>query len=163
LAANSTAPIKEKKKFSIPPALIVIGLVLVAGAAGFLYLNQQAKKPEAPPPPLTGAAREYVRNGFLQITDSDMQAHESYLKQQIVEITGNIGNKGDRVIDSVEIVCVFYDPNGTVIGRRRVAIVKHGSRLAPGETRPFRLPFDDIPETWNQSMPQMVIARIEFS
>ncbi len=163
MAANSTAPSKEKKRISIPPALIVIVLVLAAGGAGFLWLNHESKKPEPAPAPLTGAARDYVRNGFLPITDADMQAHESYLKQQIVEITGNIGNKGDRVIDTVEIVCVFYDPSGQVIGRRRVAIVKHGSRLAPGETRPFRLPFDDIPDTWNQVMPQMVIARIEFS
>jgi hypothetical protein len=35
--------------------------------------------------------------------------------------------------------------------------------LAPGETKPFRLPFDDIPESWNQMLPQIVIARIEFA
>jgi len=163
LAANSPAPTKEKKQVSIPPALIVVVLVLAAGLAGFLYLNHEAKKPEPAPPPLTGAAREYVHHGFLPITGADMQAHESYLKQQIVEITGNIGNTGDRVVDTVEIVCIFQDPSGQVIARKRVAIVKHGSHLAPGETRPFRLPFDDIPETWNQTMPQMVIARIEFS
>ena len=163
MAANSTAPLKGKKQVSIPPALIVIALVLVVGLAGFLYLNHEAKKPEPPPPPLTGAAHDYVHNGFLPISDIDMQAHESYLKQQIVEITGKIGNTGDRVIDTVEIVCVFSDPAGQVIARRRVTIVKHGSRLAPGETKPFRLPFDDIPDTWNQVMPQFVIARIEFS
>jgi len=163
LAANSTAPSKEKKQASIPPALIVIALVLVIGLAGFLYLNHEAKKPEPPPPPLTGAAREYVHNGFLPLTGVDMQAHESYLKQQIVEITGKIGNTGDRVIDTVNIVCIFSDPSGQVIARRPVTIVKHGARLAPGETRPFRLPFDDIPDTWNQVMPQIVIARIDFS
>ena len=30
------------------------------------------------------------------------------------------------------------------------------------ETKPFRLPFDNIPESWNQTMPQLVMARIEF-
>jgi hypothetical protein len=34
--------------------------------------------------------------------------------------------------------------------------------LAPGETKQFRLPFDDIPENWNQVMPQLVIAQIQF-
>ena len=52
-----------------------------------------------------------------------MQAHESYLKQSIVEITGNIGNTGDRVLKTVEINCVFYDPYGQVVLRERVAIV----------------------------------------
>jgi hypothetical protein len=35
--------------------------------------------------------------------------------------------------------------------------------LKPGESRDFRLPFDDIPGSWNNQMPQLVIARIEFS
>jgi len=35
--------------------------------------------------------------------------------------------------------------------------------LKPGETRAFRLPFDDIPEGWNNQLPQLVIARIDFS
>jgi len=47
--------------------------------------------------------------------------------------------------------------------RQRVPIVtsKVGG-LAPGVTKPFRLPFDNIPESWNNVMPQMVIARIDF-
>ena len=92
-----------------------------------------------------------------------MQAHESYLKQSIVEITGNIGNTGDRVLKTVEVNCVFYDPYGQVVLRERVAIVnrKMGG-LAPGETKPFRMAFDNVPEGWNQAMPQMVIAAIDF-
>jgi len=163
LAENSTAHLKEKQRISIPPVLIVVVLALVAGLAGYLYLNHVAKQPPPPVPPLTGAAKEYVHNGFLPISDFKMEAHESYLKQQVVEITGQIGNTGGRVIDTVEIVCVFRDPYGQMVLRERVAIVKKGSHLAPGETRPFRLPFDSIPDGWNQAMPDLVIARIEFS
>jgi hypothetical protein len=36
-------------------------------------------------------------------------------------------------------------------------------KLAPGETKPFRLAFDNVPEAWNQAMPGMIIARIDFS
>jgi hypothetical protein len=143
--------------------LIVVVLALVAGLAGILYLNHVARQPPPPVPRLTGAAHDYVHNGFLPISDFRMEAHESYLKQQVVEITGKIGNTGDRVIDTVEIVCVFRDPYGQMVLRERVAIVKKGSRLAPGESKPFRLPFDNIPEGWNQAMPDLVIARIEFS
>jgi len=143
--------------------LIVFVLVLVAGLAGFLYWNHLANQPPPPLPPLTGAAKEYVHHGFLPISDFKMEAHESYLKQQVVEISGKIGNTGDRVIDTVEIVCIFYDPYGQMVLRERVAIVRKGSHLAPGESREFRLRFDTIPASWNQAMPQMVIARIEFS
>jgi len=35
--------------------------------------------------------------------------------------------------------------------------------LAPGETKAFRMAFDNVPEDWNQALPQMVIAAIDFS
>ena len=35
--------------------------------------------------------------------------------------------------------------------------------LKPGETKSFRLPFDDLPASWNQAMPQLVIAGVKFS
>jgi hypothetical protein len=81
----------------------------------------------------------------------------------LVEITGNITNAGGRNIRLVEITCVFTDPSGLVVLRERVPIVsaKMGG-LKPGETKRFRLPFDTIPESWNQALPQLVIAQIVF-
>jgi hypothetical protein len=34
--------------------------------------------------------------------------------------------------------------------------------LKPAETKAFRLPFDNIPQGWNNQMPQLVIAGIVF-
>ena len=140
---------------------IVSAIVLVAGAAGFWYLDRASKQPPPPPPPLTSDAKAYVRN--LKLSGVNIAAHEDYFKQTIVEITGMIGNAGDRVLQVVEINCVFYDPYGQVVLRRRVPIVSQkAGGLAPGETKPFRLPFDDLPGSWNNQMPQLVIARIDF-
>ena len=99
----------------------------------------------------------------LSLSEVEMKAHESYLKQSVVEITGNIQNAGDKVVKLVELKCVFYDAYGQVILRERVPIVspKIGA-MAPGQTKPFRLPFDNVPESWNQAMPQLVMAGIEF-
>ena len=157
MVASKTAP----KKVSIPPMAVVVGLVLVLGLAGFLYLDRAANKQPPAPPPLTGAARAYARN--LKLTNVDMKAHESYLKQSVVEIVGNIQNVGDRVVKTVEINCVFYDAYGQVVLRERVPIVspKIGV-VAPEQIKPFRLPFDSVPESWNQMLPQLVMAGIEF-
>jgi hypothetical protein len=58
---------------------------------------------------------------------------------------------------------VFYDAYGQVVLRERVAIVRSRTGgLQPGETKSFRLPFDSIPESWNQAMPQLVIAQVLF-
>jgi hypothetical protein len=81
----------------------------------------------------------------------------------VVEITGNIGNNGQRELKKVEIYCVFRDAYGQVVLRERVPIV--GDRigaLAPGGKKNFRLAFDNIPESWNQAIPDLVIAGIVF-
>jgi hypothetical protein len=137
---------------------VLLGLAVLV-IAGIWYLN----KPPAPPPvaPLTPEARAYVRN--LKLSDVDMKAHESYMGQSVTEITGTVGNGGDRFLKGVFINCVFYDPWGQLVLRERVPIVsqKMGG-LKPGETRPFRLAFDNVPSSWNQALPQMVIAAIDF-
>jgi len=155
--ANKTAT--EQK--SIPVAVLVVALVVILGAGCFLYLDRASHRPPPPPAPLTAEAKAYVRN--LQLMDVDMQKHESYMKQAVVEITGKIGNNGNRTLRVVEINCVFYDPYGQLVLRSRVPIVdqKMGG-LAPGEIKSFRLAFDDIPDSWNQALPQLVIAQIVF-
>jgi hypothetical protein len=157
LVVNKQAPAKR----SVPPVAIIIGLFLILGLGAFLYLDRAAKKEPPPPPPLSGEARAYAR--YLKLSNVEMKANESYLKQSVVEIVGSIGNSGDRILKTVEITCVFYDALGQVVLRKRVPIVstKIGS-VAPGVTKPFRLAFDDVPESWNQTMPQLVIAGIEF-
>ena len=47
--------------------------------------------------------------------------------------------------------------------KERVEIVRGRlGGLKPGETKDFRLPFDNLPQSWNQGMPQLVIAEIVF-
>jgi hypothetical protein len=163
LAANNVAK-TAAPKLSVPPLAIVIGVVLVLGLAGFYFLERASNAPPPPLAPLTGEAREYVKNRNLRLADVEMKANESYLKQAVVEITGTIQNTGQRPVKTVEIYCVFYDSLGQVVKRARVMIVggKNGG-AAPGETKPFRLPFDDIPESWNQATPDLIIAAIDFA
>ena len=162
MPADKTLATTPRQPVSIPPAAYAIGAVLLLGAAGFWYLNHKAHEPAPPPPPLTGIAKSYVQ--YLKLSDVDMQAHESYMKQQIVEITGKIQNTGDRVLDQVVLTCVFRDAYGQVVLRQRVPIVsKRMGGLAPNDVKPFRMPFDSIPESWNQALPDLVIAEIDFS
>jgi hypothetical protein len=159
LPANDA--VVKREKAGIPPAAIVIFVVVIAGAGGFLYLNRIANRAPAGPPPLTADARTYVHS--LALSDVNMKANTTYLNQQVVEITGNIRNNGDRKLSVVEVNCVFYDPYGQLVLRERVPIVgKRMGGLSPGETKQFRLPFDTIPDSWNQAMPQLVIAQIQF-
>jgi hypothetical protein len=135
--------------------VIVIALLLAGGLLWFVNRPQ----PAAANAPLSADAKGYVRN--LQLSEVTMRATESYVRQTVTEIEGKITNSGSRTVQHADVYCVFYNSYGEVILRERAPIVVTG--LKPGETRSFRLPFDDIPGGWNNQMPQLVIARIEFS
>jgi len=152
---------KAQERIAIPVSWIVIALVAIAGLGLFWFLEVQANKPPAPGPVLTGEAKAYVRH--LQLSGVTKKAAQSYLKQEVVEIEGNIANNGDRVLKLVEVNCVFRDPYGQVVLRERVAIAgRKMGNLAPGETKRFRMAFDNIPESWNKGMPELIIAQILF-
>ena|ERR1700733_13371788 len=134
---------------------LAIALALIGGLLWFVNRPHAASAAA----PLSADAKAYVRN--LQLTDVSLKATESYVGQTVTEIQGKIANTGSRTVQHADVYCVFYNSYGEVILRERVPIVVTG--LKPGETRAFRLPFDDIPGGWNNQMPQLVIARIEFA
>ncbi len=155
---SGAAPGQQKRA---PVAALIILVVIVAGAVGFWVLDQQSKNITVPKAVLTPEAKAYVK--YLSLGEVTMKATDAFLKQTLVEIEGQITNFGDRKLQSVELNCVFYDPYGQVVLRERVPIVRaRGGVLNPGETRSFRLAFDTIPESWNQALPQLVIAQIVF-
>jgi hypothetical protein len=137
---------------------IVVFAIAAALAGGLLWFVNRPKPVEATAP-LSADAKAYVRN--LQLSEVSMKATENYMKQMVTEIEGKITNAGDRTVQHADVYCVFYNSYGEVILRERVPIVV--TNLKPGETRAFRLPFDDIPGGWNNQMPQLVIARIELT
>lgn len=149
---------RQRRTSYVP--LLVVGGLLAAGAAlsYFLFIRPPAPKPL---PQLSAEAKTYVRH--LGLSGTEMKAAQSFVGGTVVEITGKITNGGGRRLRLVELNCVFADPYGQVVLRERVPIVRDkGAVFQPGETRAFRLPFDSIPQTWNQTMPQLVIARIDF-
>jgi hypothetical protein len=151
-------PAKSQPRIGVP--VYVAGALVVLGLGIFLYVQYVAKHASADTP-LTPEAKGYVKN--LKLSDVEIKANKSYLNQMVVEIDGKIGNAGERALDTVEIYCIFYDSYGQLVLRSRVPIVSpRMGGLKPGETKSFRLPFDEIPDSWNQVMPQLVIAGVKF-
>src|SRR5512138_3444806 len=150
----------QKVKRSPNIALIVIAFVVLAVGGGLMWYLQRPAPP-AQGPVLTSDARAYIRDGNLRLSEVGMKATKSYMNQMLVEITGKITNAGQRNIKQVDLNCVFYDPYNQLVLRDRVSIVRpKAGGLTPGEAKPFRLAFDTLPESWNQQMPQLVIAQI---
>ena len=151
----------EAAKLSVPVPLIVGAIIVALGFGAWAFYDYWARTHPPAPPVLTAEAKQYVRN--LQLSGVEMKAAESYMKQRVVEILGKVGNSGPRKLNVVEINCVFRDAYGQVVLRERVAIVgRRTGPLAPGDQKNFRLAFDNIPESWNQALPDLVIAQIIF-
>ena len=146
----------------ISPASIVIALALILILGAFSWLTFGPKPPPPPPPVLTDEAKQYLPS--LALSNVHMQAAESMVNQRLVEILGTITNNGNRLVKLAEVTCVFRDYGGAEVKRERVAIVgAGGTGLAPGASKPFRLAFDDVPDTWSQALPTLVIAQIQFA
>jgi len=150
-------PGQTRRTFAAVLLLVLFGTI----GAVVLWLERSGP-PAAPELVLTAEAKAYTRN--LKLSGVEMQATDNALGQTLVEIMGDITNNGDRPVRRVALNCVFYDINGMEIMREPVAIIRDSDEfLGPEETRRFRLPFDAIPEGWNQIMPMLAIAEILFA
>jgi hypothetical protein len=151
--------IAKKPGFTLS-APIVIGIVAVLVAGGAAAYLTFGPKPAPPPAPvLTQEAKDYLVN--LKLSDVGLQAAESYINSSLVEVLGKVGNVGNRGVKLVQVNCVFRNVYGQPIHRELATVVGKGG-LKPGETKPFRLAFENPPQGWNQAMPDLVIAQIQF-
>jgi hypothetical protein len=150
------------KQISISAPVIIASAAAIIAITIGAYFTFGPRKAPPPPPVLTNEAKQYLPN--LKLSDVRIQASDSYINQSLVEIVGKISNTGPKRIVLVEVNCVFRDPSGKEIKRERVTIAggKTGP-LAPADTKTFRMAFDNLPSNWNQAMPDLVIAQIQFS
>ncbi len=154
-------PVAARRRPVVGIPVYVAGAIAVLGFALLAYLQYGPRRPAAEIP-LSAEGKAYAKN--LALSDITMKATGSFANQTLVEIEGKIGNTGDRSIDVIEIYCVFYDTYGQLVFRPRVPIVSaRMGGLKPGQTKSFRLPFDEIPDSWNQALPKLVIAGVKFS
>ena len=144
-----------------PMPLIIGAIVVLLGAGAAFYFYQRAQLASNAEAVLTDEARAYLPQ--LDLSEVEMAASDTFLEQRLVEINGKITNLGERAVSLVQINCVFRDVNGIEIAREpRVVIGPKNGPLDPQEQKTFRLPFDNLPAEWNQVMPSLFIAQIDF-
>ena len=158
MSLSSAAP--QKKSIPLLPILMA-AVVIVALVGVGIYLTRPVRK--AAEGAASQEAKNYLAN--LALSDVSMQASENLVNQKVVEVLGNIANNGPREVKSIDVYCLFYGLDGHEIHRERLRIVggvDTAGSLKPGATKAFRMPFDTLPDGWNQALPKMVIAQIKF-
>ena len=156
MASSASTPRKVRTAPLILSAAFAITLI-----GCIFYLNRPVPK-ASQEGPASPEAKTYVSN--LALSDVTMKATENFMKQEVVEIEGKIANNGPKPLASVQVYCLFYDVDGREIHRERLSILRSkNAPLRPQQSAPFRLPFDNLPDGWNQAIPKLVIAQIGFA
>jgi hypothetical protein len=156
-----SSPSAVTKKRGVPLAVVLTVLVVTPVLVLSVAYLQRPVEPKVE----SGAsqdAKAYLAN--LALSDVNMQASENLMNQKVVEVLGTIANNGPRELKSIDVFCLFYGVDGREIHRERLRIIggAKGS-LKPTTSKSFRMPFDSLPDGWNQALPKMVIAQITFA
>lgn len=154
------SPLATGRRIPVP-VLVAAVVVLIALIVAGVYLARTPAHTDSTQAAASAEAKAYLP--YLQLSDVSLKAAENFMKQRVVEVDGKITNNGPRPLESVSVYCLFRGVDGREVYRERVPIIPaKGTPLKPGETRDFRLPFDSLPDTWNQALPMMAIAEITF-
>ena len=156
-------PTTERQESSLRP--ILIGIVIVGIVVGVLALifRAEQKKPAALP--------AYAAN--LKFSDMTTSAAQNFAGQTVSYIDGSITNTGDKTVVHLMAQITFKDELGQTAQRDELAIrvLRTGgpydeavdltlSPLAPGQSKPFRLTFENISAQWNHAYPDLQITQV---
>jgi|ERR1700691_3941901 hypothetical protein len=156
-------PTTEQQESSLRPILIGIVIVgIVVGVLALIFRGEQ-KKPAAPP--------AYAAN--LKFSNMKTSAAQNFVGATVSYIDGAITNTGDQTVIHAVAQVTFKDDMGQTAQREEIPIrvLRTGgpydeavdlnlSPLAPGESKPFRLTFENISAQWNHVYPDMRITEV---
>jgi len=163
LIQPSVNPTTERQESGLRP--ILIGIVIVGIVVGVLALifRAEEKKPAAPP--------AYAAN--LKFSDLKTSAAQNFVVATVSYIDGVITNTGDKTVIHAVVQVTFKDDMGQVAQREELPlrVLRTGgpydeavdfnlSPLAAGQSKPFRLTFENISAQWNHAYPDLQITQV---
>ena len=162
LIEPSANPTTERES-SLRPILIGIVVVGIVVAILALIFRAEQKKPIPPPP--------YAAN--LKFSDLKASAAQNFVGATISYLDGAITNAGDKTVIHAVVQVTFKDDMGQMAQREElpIRVLRTGgpydeavdlnySPLAPGESKPFRLTFENISAQWNHAYPDLQITQV---
>ena len=156
-------PTKERQESSLRP--ILVGIVIVGIVVGILalILRSEQKKPAAPP--------AYAAS--LKFSDLKTSAAQNFVGATVSYIDGAISNTGDKTVIHAVVQITFKDDMGQTAQREElpIRVLRTGgpydeavdlnlSPLAPGQSKPFRLTFENISAQWNHAYPDLQVTQV---
>jgi hypothetical protein len=151
---------------SLRPILVGIVIVGVVVAVLALILRSQQPKPAVPP----------AYAAHLKFSDLKTSAAQNFVGATVSYLDGAIANTGDKTVTQAVVQVTFKDDMGQTAQReeRPMRVLRTGgpydeavdlnlSPLAPGQSEPFRLTFENISAQWNHAYPDLQITQVRVS
>jgi hypothetical protein len=163
LLQQSANPTTEPQKSSLRPVLIGIAIVAVIVGILALFLRSEQKKPVEPSP--------YAAN--LTFSDLKASAAQNFAGATVSYLDGVITNTGTQTVIHATVQVTFKDDMGQTAQREELpihvlriggpydeAVDLNMSPLLPGQSKSFRLTFENISNQWNHAYPDMKVTQV---
>lgn len=157
------APATEERDSNWRPILLGVALVAAVVAIAVLLLRTDAKIGTAPHP--------YAAN--LKLSDMKMSAAENFVGSTVTYLDGTVTNIGDKTVTHAMVHVNFKDSLGQIAQSEDVplrilqtsgpypeAVDLSVARLAPAQSKPFRLTFEHVTADWNHEYPELRVTDV---
>ena len=163
LTESNLNPTTEPQASILRPILVGIVIVgIVVGVVALIFRAEQVT-PAAPP--------AYAAN--LKFSDLKSSAAQNFVGATVSYLDGTITNTGDKTVTHAVVQVIFKDDMGQTAQREELpmhvlrtggaydeAVDLNVSPLAPGQSKPFRLTFENISAQWNHAYPDLQITQV---
>jgi hypothetical protein len=156
-------PARETDESRLRP--ILIGVFIVAVVVGVLVLVFRGQQTKPAPPPAYAA--------HLKFSDLKASAAQNFVGATVSYLDGTITNTGGQTVTHAVVEVTFKDDMGQTAQREElpIRVLRTGgpydeavdfsmSPLGPGQSKPFRLTFENISAQWNHAYPDMQVTQV---
>jgi hypothetical protein len=156
-------PAAQQEESRLRPILIGVVIVGVVVALIALAFRGEQKKSAEPP--------AYAAN--LKFSDLKASAAQNFVGATVSYLDGTVTNTGDKTVIHAIVRITFRDDMGQMAQREELpihvlrtggpydeAVDLNMSPLEPGQSKPFRLTFENISAQWNHAYPEMQIMDV---
>lgn len=145
--------------------LILILAVAIGAAVGayFWFAAPKAGPVLRSGPHLPFGTAEQAYAPKIQIENVAMSRAENFANQEIISLSAEMVNLGDRSLKAVEVTVEFSDEMPQVVLReQRVLFGASAAPLPAGRRREFEVSFEHVPSSWNMQQPAVRVTGIQF-
>lgn len=151
---------------------MAIAAAVVIIVVGVIVVMMERSKPQVTVTPISAAPDSYASS--LPISDVKMSESGNLAGTKVTYLDGHITNNGNRTVRGVSVQVLFRNVANEVAQNETWPLKWIRTRdpyvdlepassepMKPGDSRDFRLIFDNVTQDWNQVYPEIRIVHVD--